>query len=681
MNKILSLILFFTLSFSLFSQVKLPESQQTIFTPKDMLSMNRLSDPQISPDGKWVLYTLSSPNIDKNTFSVDLYAVSIDGTKTIKVGDEQTKSYHGRWIEGGKKIAYLSNSMGSAQIFTKEFPPKGNGQGLTTIIGGISSFHYSPDGNLIAFSTEVKTKKTIKDKYPDLRNTNVYSYDALPVRAWDHWEDENRSHIFVMPAAGGQGVDIMEGQDYDCPLQPMGGGEDYCWSADSKKIFYSSKKVNNPAQSTNTDIYVYNLEDKSTNNLTSSNLGYDKSPVISKSGKYLAYLSQERAGFEADKVRLMLYDFATNTSKELTTSLDQWVTQFVWSNDEKTIYFVATEKGREPLFKVDVASSKIDKIAGGNYDYASGLCISDDDKTLVVGRTSMQDAANLFTYPTSSTDSKMNMITNVNAVIDVKRKNIKIEEKWVETTDGKQMQVWVLLPPDFNPNKKYPMITYCQGGPQGQISNYFSFRWNLYLMASQGYVVCAPNRRGMPGFGQKWNDEISRDWGGQAMEDILAATDAVSSEKYVDKERLSCVGASYGGFSVFWLAAHHKNRFKAFISHCGVFDLTSMYGSTEEIFFPNWEQGGPYWENDEDYKKFSPHNFVKNWNTPMLIITGGNDFRVPYTQSLEAFTACQVKGIPSKLLFFPDESHWVLKLQNALVWQNEFFEWLGKYTK
>jgi len=675
-------LLIFILTISLgFSQIKLPENQQTVFTPEDLLSLNRLSDPQISPDGKWVLYTLSSPNLEKNSFSTSVYAVSIDGSKTIKVTESLARDYHGRWIENGAKVAFLSTRMGSPQIFTKKFPPEGKAQGLTTIVNGISSFKYSPDGNLIAFSSETKTKETMKDKYPKLINTNVYSYESLPVRAWDHWEDENRNHVFLMPSNGGSPIDIMEGQDFDCPLEPFGGGEDYAWSGDSKKIIYSSKKVDNSAQSTNTDVYLYDLTTKATTNLTSANLGYDKHPVVSPDGKYLAYLSQERPGFEADKVRLMLYDFTTATAKELTASLDQWVVQFDWSPDSKTIYFSATEKGREPLFKVDVASSKIDKIASGDYNYSSGLCVSNDGKTLVVGRTSMQEAVNLFTYPTSSTDSKLMKLTNVNAVNDVKVKNVKIEEKWVKTTDGKQMQVWVLFPPDFDPNKKYPMITYCQGGPQGQISHYFSYRWNMFLMASQGFVVCAPNRRGMPGFGQEWNDEVSRDWGGQAMDDILSATDAVADEKYVDNEKLTCVGPSFGGYSVFWLASHHKKRFKAFISHCGVFNLKSMYGSTEELFFPNWEQGGPYWEEDEDYEKFSPHNFVKDWDTPMLIIAGGKDFRVPYTQSLEAFTVCQVKGIPSKLLFYPEESHWVLGLQNALVWQNEFFEWLKTYTK
>ncbi len=676
------LLVFLVIPFITTAQLKLPESQQTIFTPEDMLSLNRLSDANISPDGEWILYTLSTPNIENASMETNIYAIKKDGSETIKVTKSRAKDYHPRWIEDGKKIAFLSTRMGSPQIFTKVFPD-GVSEGLTTVVKGIGDFKYSPDGSLIAYTSSVKTKQTIKDKYPDLRNTNVMHYENLPVRSWDKWEDENRNHIFVMPASGGTGVDIMKTEDFDSPTEPFGGGDDFTWKTNSREIIYVSKKVDKPAISTNSDLYVYSIESKETTNITSENLGYDKHPIVSPDGKYVAYTSQERPGFEADKVRLMIYEFATGLRKDLTKDLDQWVVQFAWANNSKTIYFSATEKGREPLFKVDVESSEIDKIAGGDYNYSSGLLVSPDDKTLYVGRTSMQEAVNIYTYPSSSTDSKMKSLTNVNAVFDARVKNVKMEEKWVKTTDGKQMQVWVLLPPDFDENKKYPMITYCQGGPQGQISQYFSYRWNMFLMASQGYVVCAPNRRGMPGFGQEWNDQISRDWGGQAMKDILSATDAVAKETYVDNEKLTCVGPSFGGYSVFWLAAHHDKRFKAFISHCGVFNLYSMYGSTEELFFPNWEQGGPYWDSKskKDYEKFSPHNFVEKWDTPMLIITGGKDFRVPYAQSLEAFTACQAQGIPSKLLFFPEENHWVLNLQNALVWQKEFFEWLKIHTK
>ena len=664
------------------AQVKLSKGEQKAFSPTDLLSMNRAGDPQVSPDGKWVLYSLGTPSIEDNKIHKDLYVVSIDGLETIQVTDHPAQEFHARWIEGGKKIAFLSTRMGSPQIFTKEFPD-GHEKGLTTRVGGIGSFRYSPDGTFIAFSADVKIRETTRDKYPDYRQANVKMYESLPVRAWDHWEDENFSHLFLMPSGGGPAVDIMTNEPYDVPLSPFGGTENYGWAPNSKELAYACKKVDMPAKSTNTDIYVYDLKSKITSNITSSNLGYDKDPVYSPDGKYIAYISQERAGFEADKVRLMVYEQNTKVVKELTKSLDQWVKGYIWSPDSKSMYFNASEKGREPLFSVDVASSEIKKIAGGNYNYSSGLDVTPDGNILVFGRTSMTQPTDFYSLDLTKENSSPNQLSRVNSIIWVKIKDIKIEDRIVETTDGLDMHVWVLFPPDFDASKKYPMITYCQGGPQGTISNYFSYRWNLYLMASQGYIVCAPNRRGMPGFGQKWNDDISKDWGGQAMDDILSATDAVAKESYVDNKKIGCVGASFGGYTAFWMAAHHEGRFATFISHCGVYNLTSMYGSTEELFFPDWEYGGPFWEekNEDQYKDFSPHNYVNKWNTPMLVITGLNDFRVPYTQSLEAFTALQAQGIESKLMVFPNESHWVLKPQNALVWQAEFFGWLDKYCK
>lgn len=670
-------ILFTALSFS---QVKL-KNQLEPFSPEQLLSMDRLSDPQVSPDGKYLLYSVTTCNLETNKKNSDLWVRDIElKEEPRKLTDRPTNEFHARWIEGGKKIAFLSSQMGSPQIFTMDFPD-GKPEGLTAIVGGISSFRYSPDGSMIAYSSDTKIKDDLRDKYSDLGGINVLSYDDLPVRHWDHWEDNKASHIFIIPSSGsGKPVDIMKDEPYECPVQPFGGVEDYVWSPDSKSIAYTSKKVKEYEQSTNTDIYIYDLASKNTKNITNDNPGYDKNPQFSPDGKKIAFKRQARPGFEADKIQLMVQDLTTNTNTDLTASLDQWVKQYAWSSDGSKIYFSASGKGIEPLYTVNVADAKIEELAAGRYNYSSGMDVLPDGKGVVVGRTSMTNATDFYLV---KADGSISELTKSNSFVEIKTKEIKIEERMVEATDGKEIHTWVLYPPDFDTAKKYPMITYCQGGPQGTISNYFSFRWNLYLMASQGYVVCAPNRRGMPGFGQEWNDEISKDWGGQAMDDILSATDAVAAESYVDNSKIACVGPSFGGYSVFWLAGHHEGKFKTFISHCGVFNLTSMYGSTEELFFPNWEYGGPYWEDEyeDQYEDFSPHNYVEKWDTPMLVITGVQDFRVPYTQSLEAFTVLQTKGIKSKLLVFPDENHWVLSLQNALVWQKEFFEWLETTLK
>lgn len=682
MKHLILFLLFVSISIS---QIKLPENQLEPFTPEDLLSMNRLADPQVSPDGKYVLFSQTECDIRTNKKNSDLWIYDFETENTKKITNRPTSEYQARWIENGNKIAFLSSQMGSPQIFTLEIEngkAKGKPKGLTAIVGGVGTFRYSPDGTMIAYTSDIKFRKDLKDKYPELGGINVLSYDDLPVRHWDHWEDNKASHIFLIPSSGsGQPVDIMKGEPFECPLQPFGGVENYCWSPNSKEIAYTSKKVDDYEKSTNSDIYVYNLESKSTKNITKDNPGYDKNPKYSPDGSKIAFLRQKRAGFEADKVRLMIYDNALATSKDVTVNIDQWVSQFAWSKSSEQLYFSATGKGIEPLYSVNLSDLKINELAGGRYNYSSGIDVLPDGNTIVVGRTSMTEPTDLFAVP--STGGKPDRLTVANAVIMPRIKNIKIEEKIIKASDGKDIHTWVLYPPDFDSTKKYPMITYCQGGPQGTISNYFSYRWNLYLMASQGYVVCAPNRRGMPGFGQEWNDEISKDWGGQAMDDILSATDALAAESFVNNSKLACVGPSFGGYSVFWLAGHHEGRFKTFISHCGVFNLTSMYGATEELFFPNWEFGGPYWidDNEDQFKDFSPHNYVDKWDTPMLVITGVKDFRVPYTQSLEAFTALQAQGIESKLMVFPEENHWVLSLQNALVWQNEFFDWLDKYCK
>jgi dipeptidyl aminopeptidase/acylaminoacyl peptidase len=473
----------------------------------------------------------------------------------------------------------------------------------------------------------------------------------------------------------------MQGDKNDSPLLPFGGGEQIAWSPEGTEIAYTSKKVDNPARSTNSDIYLYDIRTKSTKNITEGMMGYDKDPVYSPDGKWIAFHSQKRNGFEADKVRLMLYDRATGVIKEMLAEFDQWIDAVVWSPDSKTIYFNSGSKGRVHIYSLDIATNKQTQLTSDKTNDDQGLAISSDGKMLVFGRSSTTYPTDYYTLDLAT--KKIERKTKVNDFLLIKLHDVNIEERWVEATDGEKIQTWVLYPPNFDKNKKYPMITYCQGGPQGTISNYFSYRWNLYLMASQGYIVCAPNRRGMPGFGQKWNDDISKDWNGQAMEDILSATDNLTAESFVDKNNVAAVGASFGGYTVFWMQGNDEGRFKAFISHCGVFNLTSMYGSTEELFFPDWEFGGPYWddENEDVYEEHSPHKYVNNWDSPMLVITGMKDFRVPYTQSLEAYTAAQLKGLDSQLLVFPDENHWVLSLQNAIVWQSEFFGFLDKHLK
>ena len=677
--KSLILILCFVLTSNLFTQIKLPDSQLKPFSPSDLLDMKRVSDPQLSPDGKWLLYSMGTPSMENNKITTNIYVVKLDGSETIQITHNPASDFQARWINDGKSIAFLSTRMNSPQIFTVDFPT-GKVKGLTTIKNGISTFQYSPSGEFIAFTSDVKIKENIADKFPKLPQAKVYDYTELPVRAWDHWEDASFSHLFIMTSNGKGALDIMPDEAFDTPLSPFGGVEQYDWSPESSELTYTCKKDPNYARNTNSDLYTYDLKSKITKNITKGKMGYDKDPSYSPDGKFIVFHSQERPGFEADKIRLMLFNRSNGSFTDLTTNLDQWVMENTWSNDSKTIYFTASGPGIVPLYSVDVNNGKLKKIEDGWFNFGGGMAVTPDNKSLITGRTSMMRAKDFYKVDLNG-EAEPQSITQVNSSTVARTIDLKIEEKFIEATDGKKIHTWVLYPPNFDKNKKYPMLTYCQGGPQGTISNYFSFRWNLYLMASQGYVVVAPNRRGMPGFGQEWNDAISKDWGGQAMDDIISATKAVADEDYIDNDKIAAVGASFGGYTTFWLQGHHDGLFKTFISHCGVFNLTSMYGSTEELFFPDWEYGGPYWEKDDQYEKFSPHKYADDWETPMLIITGLKDFRVPYTQSLEAFTLLQVKNIESKLLVFPNENHWVLQLQDALVWQTEFFDWLDTYCK
>lgn len=587
----------------------------------------------------------------------------------------------------GKSIVYKVQNydMDANKGFTKEFIIPVEGGDAVEIVNGaslISDRLVSPNGSHRIATKEVKMDKVYgKDYYPELDKSDVMVYDDLMYRHWDTWEDGKFSHIFLYKGNEAEGIDIMKGEPYNCPQTPFGGEEDYTWSPDSKTIVYTAKKVSGKAYatSTNTDLYAYDVASKTTTNLTQGMMGYDTHPLFSSTGA-IAWLSMKRDGYEADKNDIIVKEGAIQ--QNLTNNWDGTVESFIWKMDGSGVYFNAAVDGTVQLFEVDYPGKSrkapvVKQITKGEFDITGIVGFSGNK--LIVSRTDMNHASEL--YSVSLADGILSQITHVNDEEYAKLKLSKIERRYVKTTDNKQMLVWVIYPPNFDATKKYPTLLYCQGGPQSALSQFYSFRWNFQVMAAQGYIIVAPNRRGMPGHGVEWNEAISKDYGGQPMRDYLSAIDAVAKETYVDKERIGAVGASFGGYSIFYLAGNHEKRFKSFIAHDGIFDMKSMYGTTEELFFVNWDNGGAYWETEnkeamKSYTDFNPINYVNNWDTPIMIIQGGKDYRVPDGQALEAFQAAQLKGLKSRLLYFPNENHWVLQAQNGLVWQREFFRWL-----
>ncbi len=612
-------------------------SAQNVLSPELLWKLGRVTVLGISKDGKSVVYKVTTPSVDENKSNSKVYEVPINGGN--------------------------STEMTMPKLMIDK--------------------NVSPDGKYILSSQEVKIDKVLgKDIYPNLDKSNAQVYNGLDYRHWDTWSDGSHNHVFYSEnIEKATPIDIMPNEPYDSPQKPFGGDEDFIWSPDSKSIIYVCKKKAGTAYavSTNTDLYEYNIETKTTKNLTETNLGYDTNPVFSPTGN-LTWLQMKRDGYEADKNDIIVR--FKGMDMNLTANWDGSVENFMWSPDGKKVYFTAAVDGTKQLFEVNFPgltriAVTVRQVTSGDFDVADIYGFSGD--TVIVTRTDMNHAAEIYSY-----NLKKNtwlQLTKVNDDVYNKLSLPKYERRYVTTTDGKKMLVWVILPPNFDKTKKYPALLYCQGGPQSPLTQSYSFRWNFSLMASQGYVIVAPNRRGMHGHGIEWNEQISKDWGGQVMDDYLSAIDDVAKESYVDKSRLGAVGASYGGYSVLYLAGIHNNRFKTFISHCGVFNLESMYGTTEEVFFTNWDSGGPYWEKDnaaaqKTYSQFNPKNLVDKWNTPILIIQGGKDYRVPIGQGQEAFQAAQLRGIKSRFLLFPDENHWVLKPQNAIVWQTEFYKWL-----
>jgi len=653
---------------------------QQKMTPELLWQLGRVSGETITADGKTVVYGVSQYNIAENKSEKNLYAIPLTGGTAQQITTAQGG-------EGDVTALYAQKIGYSLKGQWWEMNADGTGAiQLTNVEGGLQNIRLAPDGKHILFSKDVKVKKVSgADYYPDLPKSNVQIYDNLNYRHWDAWEDGNFQHVFYATYENGQvgtPIDIMEGEAFDAPQMPFGGTEDMIWAPDSKSIIYVSKKKfgKDYATSTNTDIYEYNLETKATKNLSEGMPGYDLGPAFSADGKYLAWQSMATDGYEADKNDIIVLNLATGTRTNLTKDWDGTVSSIHWSKDGKQLYFLAVVKGTEQLLEIalqkDITATTakhIRQVTEGDFDISA--IIGQSGNTLVVSRMDINHASELYTV--SLPKGTMQPLTTVNKAVYDKTGMCKVEKRWIKTTDGKDMLSWVIFPPDFDPAKKYPTLLYCQGGPQTALSQFYSYRWNFQLIASQGYIVVAPNRRGMPGHGVEWNAAISKDWGGQPIRDYLSAIDAVSQEPYVDKSRLGAVGASYGGYSVYMLAGVHNNRFKTFIAHDGLFDLKSWYGTTEELWFANYDIGA-YWDpaNAKIYKEFNPSEYANKWNTPIMIIQGGIDFRVGIEQGLQAFQLAQLKGIKSKLLYFPEENHWVLKAQNALVWQREFFKWL-----
>jgi dipeptidyl aminopeptidase/acylaminoacyl peptidase len=611
---------------------------QNKLTPELLWKLGRVSPVGLTKDKQGVVYTVSTPDMEANKSTKQSYRVSLLDGSVKKVSDTDK---------------LVQNSR------------------------------LSPDGRYMLSAKEVKVHKVFgNDYYPELPKSNVHIYDHLGYRHWDEWEDGKYSHIFLHPVVDGkpgEGTDIMEDLPYDCPQKPFGGNEDYLWSPDSRSVIYVTKPAHGTqyAISTNTDIFQYEIATGKTTNLSQGMMGYDIAPAFSPKG-VLAWLSMKRDGYEADK-----QDIIVKTGKDiinLTAGWDNSVDGFVWSEDGNDIWFNAAVDGAKHLFQIiGVFSAKpvIKQLTSGDFDVTE--LVGQSGNTLVVNRTDMNHAPELYTV--DLTTGTMKQLTHVNDSVYAGLQLSKIEKRLLTTTDKKKMTVWVIYPPGFDPAKKYPALLYCQGGPQSPLTQSYSFRWNFSLMAAGGYIIIAPNRRGMYGHGREWNEQISGDWGGQVMKDYLTAVDKISKEPFVDRERLGCVGASFGGYSAFYLAGIHENRFKSFIAHDGIYDTRSMAGTTEELWFTNWDFGGNYWEKGNKkaqkiYNGFNPINLVEKWTTPILIIQGGKDYRVPIEQGLQAFHAAQTRGIKSRLLYFPDENHWVQKPQNALVWQREFYRWL-----
>ena len=686
-------------------------------TPEALWAMSRIGGYQASPDGQHIVFQTGYYNVEENKSHQVLWMMNADGTEQKQLTTDADNETDAQWLDN-ETIAFLRGG----EIWKMNLDG-GQRQQMSQTEGKVEGFMFSPDLKKVIVLKSIDFNEIIKKNPEDLPKATGRLVTDLMYRHWDHYV-ETIQHPFVTNVTMDNGkwimdhdseVDILEGEPYECPMEPFGGMEQLAWSPDGQSIAYTCRKKTGLAYSisTDADIYIYNIGTRETKNLCkpadytepeieptktmkyqkvnakdnlANNVGYDQNPKFSPDGKQIAWLSMERNGYEADRQRLCVCDLTTGEKKYVTESFDSNVDDYCWAPDAKTLYFIGVWHATENLYRTNL-DGKVNPVCIEWADFGSLQMLN--DKTLLAEKHSFLAPADLYvvTPGDSIKDTKAVQITQVNKEILDQLGKPSVDQRWVKTSDGQQMLYWIIQPPHFDPNKKYPTLLFCEGGPQSPVSQFWSYRWNFFIMASQGYVVIAPNRRGLPGFGQEWLEEISGDWTGQCMKDYLTAIDdAAQNLPYVDKDKMGAVGASFGGFSVYYLAGHHDKRFKCFIAHDGAFNLEAMYTETEENWFSNWEYDDAFWNKDrtanadKTYKN-SPHLFVDKWDAPILCIHGEKDYRINATQGMSAFNAARMKGIEAELLIFPDENHWVLKPQNGILWQRTFFNWLDRWLK
>ena len=681
-------------------------------TPEALWAMGRIGGAAASPDGKTVAYQVGYYSVKQNKSHQMLYTQTADGKQQTVLTTSAKSETDPAWIEGGKRIAFLTDG----QLWSMA-PDGTDRRQLTKSDIDIEGFKFSPDGKKVILIKSLPYHESIKKNPEDLPLATGRLVTDLNYRHWDHYV-ESIPHPFVANVTEqgvDEGVDMLKDEPYECPMAPFGGVEQLNWSPDSKFVAYTCRKKTgvNYAVSTDSDIYLYDIATGNTRNLCKPanykpvdfdptktmktqainhqkedlNMGYDVNPKFSPDGRYIAWQSMARDGYESDRNRLCVYTLADGTKNYVTETFDSNVDDFCWANDSRTLYFIGVWHACENLYQTNLRG-EVKQLTDDWADFGSVQLLNNGNK-LLASRHSFQQGDELYvvTPGKDAKKTKVQQLTFENKLFYDKLAFGKVQERWVKTTDGKEMQYWVILPPHFDENKKYPTLLFCEGGPQSPVSQFWSYRWNMQIMAANDYVVIAPNRRGLPGFGSEWNEQVSGHWTGQCMDDYLTAIDdAANNLPFVDKDKLGCVGASFGGFSVYYLAGHHNKRFKAFIAHDGAFNLESMYTDTEEAWFSNWEYEDAYWNRDQTNNakrtyENSPHRFVDKWDTPILCIHGEKDYRINANQGFGAFNAARMRGIPAELLIFPDENHWVLKPQNGVLWQRTFFGWLNKWLK